>query len=771
MGDSLELPGEKKKGFARRRFGLGTRITLGLTAVAVLVVLAGAVLRAAQESAIEILKSHLEEEARVSERVHQIRTALLEARRHDHDLALSYRQTPPEAFNPRYWQPVEELLAGVRQDLERLRGIVQDPGILREIRGIQQAVELYGTEYAALVDLHRRMGSAAGGLEAQIRDQEEQLEAAISQRGPASALERLKALRFARIDYFARHRPAEADAVRASSQALARDIAASPLSEPARSPLSAALDQYRLLFDRYAEVVEEASARRASLVKAVAEAEPGLDRVLSQMRSARVLAYYSVSLSDAIGYTAGIVGLITLLAAGWMVLALRRNVMRAIEASVDFARRVELGDLSARIAETEAPALGRLAEVLNEMAASLERARDQHLDQVKALQREVDSLRGRVAVQDKILQAAQAETRSLEQQVAEGARELASALEEVRMRNREMMLFNEMSSLLHTCRSDREAFDVIDLYAGRLFPLEEGALYFLSPTHDKLECLAAWGGVSRERPGSFGPEACLALRRGHVHQVEDPAASPLCEHVRAFGGPRRPYLCLPMAAGGDTLGILHLSFSPPEASAEVSAAAREHKRDMAKALADQIALAISNIRLRETLHRQSIRDPLTGLFNRRYLEESLQREVARAERTGRPLALLMLDVDHFKRFNDSYGHEAGDAVLRALGRLLRQSVREGDIACRFGGEEFVVLLPEATLETAQERAERIRDEARRIRIHREGRYLDPVSVSFGVAIYPDHGVSAETLLAAADAALYRAKSSGRDRVMVSLRAS
>jgi diguanylate cyclase (GGDEF)-like protein len=204
---------------------------------------------------------------------------------------------------------------------------------------------------------------------------------------------------------------------------------------------------------------------------------------------------------------------------------------------------------------------------------------------------------------------------------------------------------------------------------------------------------------------------------------------------------------------------------------EASAAAREHKRDMARALADQIALAISNIRLRETLHRQSIRDPLTGLFNRRYLEESLQREVARAERTARPLALLMLDVDHFKRFNDSYGHEAGDAVLRALGRLLRQSVREGDIACRFGGEEFVVLLPEATLETAQERAERIRDEARRIRIHREGRYLDPVSVSFGVAIYPDHGVSAETLLAAADAALYRAKSSGRDRVMVSLRAS
>ncbi|MGN2392387.1 diguanylate cyclase [Pelomicrobium sp. G1] len=770
MGDSLELPGEKK-GFARRRFGLGTRITLGLTAVAVLVVLAGAVLRAAQESAIEILKSHLEEEARVSERVHRIRTALLEARRHDHDLALSYRQTPPEAFNARYWQPVEGLLAGVRQDLERLRGIVQDPGILREIRGIQHAVELYGTEYAALVDLHRRMGSAAGGLEAQIRDQEEQLEAAISQRGPASALERLKALRFARIDYFARHRPAEADAVRASSQVLAREIAAGPLVEPARSLLSAALDQYRLMFDRYAEMVEEASARRASLVKAVAEAEPGLDRVLSRMRSARVLAYYSVSLSDAIGYTAGIVGLITLLAAGWMVLALRRNVMRAIEASVDFARRVELGDLSARIAETETPALGRLAEVLNEMAASLKRARDQHLEQTRTLQREVDSLRGRVAIQDKILQAAQAETRSLEQQVARSAWELASALEEVRMRNREMMLFNEMSSLLHTCRSDREAFDVIDLYAARLFPLEEGALYFLSPTHERLECLAAWGGTSRERAGSFGPQACLALRRGHAHQVEDPAASPLCEHVRACGDPRRPYLCLPMAAGGDTLGILHLSFSPPEVGAEASATSREYKRDMAKALADQIALAISNIRLRETLHRQSIRDPLTGLFNRRYLEESLQREVARAERTGRPLALLMLDVDHFKRFNDSYGHEAGDAVLRALGRLLRQSVREGDIACRFGGEEFVVLLPEATLETAQERAERIRDEARRIRIHREGRYLDPVSVSFGVAIYPDHGVSAETLLAAADAALYRAKSSGRDRVMVSLRAS
>lgn len=768
MGVALELPGEKK-GFARRRFGLGTRITLGLAAVAVLVVLAGVVLRAAQESAIAILKRHLEEEARVSELVHRIRTGLLEARRHDHDLALSYRQTPSEAFAARYGQPVAELLATVRQDLERLGGIGRDPGILREVRGIRQLVERYGTEYAALVDLHRRMGSADGGLEAQLRDQEEQLEAAISQRGSASALERFKALRFARIDYFARQRPAEADAVRASSQALARDWTASP--PPARPMLDAALDQYRHLFERYVQVVEEASTRRASLLQAAAEAEPALERVLSQMRSARVLAYYSVSLNDAIGYTAGIVGLITLLAAGWMVLALRRNVMRAVETAVDFARRVELGDLSARIAETEVPVLGRLAEVLNEMASALKRVRDQHTEQLRGLQREVDSLRGRVAVQDKILQAAQAETRSLEQQAARSAQELASAQEEVRTRNREMMLFNEMSSLLHTCRSEREAFDVIDLYAGRLFPLEEGALYFLNPTHDRLECLAAWGRLFQERPASFAPEACLALRRGHVHQVEDPAASPLCEHVRAFGDPQRPYLCLPMAAGGDTLGILHLSFPPSEAEMEASAAAREHKRDMARALADQIALAISNIRLRETLHRQSIRDPLTGLFNRRYLEESLQREVARAERTARPLALLMLDVDHFKRFNDSYGHEAGDAVLRALGRLLRQSVREGDIACRFGGEEFVVLLPEATLETAQERAERIRDEARRIRIHREGRYLDPVSVSFGVAIYPDHGISAETLLAAADAALYRAKSSGRDRVMVSLRAS
>ncbi|WP_205617321.1 sensor domain-containing diguanylate cyclase [Pelomicrobium methylotrophicum] len=764
----MDAPGGERG--AARRFRPDHRFTIGLAVAASLVVLAGVILRAVQESAIETLKRQLEEEDRVSELIHRARTALLEARRYDDELSLSYRQTPPEAFDSRYLRPVAALLAGVRQDLGKLQGTVDDAQMLQDLRSVQAAIDQYEAGYTAVVELYRGMGAAAGGLEAQILDQEEQLRLSFGQQRLGTLAERLIELRIARSDYFSRHQAHDAEAVRAATQAIGRELAASGISAPARRALEALLDQYRALFERYAEAVEQVNERRAAFMKTAAEAAPRLDRVLSRMRSRRALADGGVSLNEVIGYAAGVGGLVTLLAAGWLAFAFRRSLAHAIEASVEFARRLERGDFSARVPEAGTPALRWLGAALNDMARSLARARDEHLGRLSTLQQEIETLRERLSEQQKAVEAARGVALRLEKEYARCAGDLAAALEDVRVRDRETMLFNEMSSLLHTCRNDREAFDVIDLYAGRLFPLEEGALLLLNAARDKLECLVAWGGLSPKSAGSFGLEACLALRLGHIHQVEDPASSPVCEHVRALGASSHPYLCLPMVAGGDTLGVLHLSFPSLKGGNGAADSLWERKRNLAKALADQIALAVSNIRLRDTLHRQSIRDPLTGLFNRRYLEESLRREVARAERTHRPLALLMLDVDYFKRFNDTHGHEAGDAVLRALGRLLRQSVREGDIACRFGGEEFVVLLPETTLEIARQRAEKIRDATRQIRIHRSGRYLDPISVSFGVAVYPDHGTSADALLNAADAALYQAKQSGRDRVMISLRA-
>jgi len=177
-------------------------------------------------------------------------------------------------------------------------------------------------------------------------------------------------------------------------------------------------------------------------------------------------------------------------------------------------------------------------------------------------------------------------------------------------------------------------------------------------------------------------------------------------------------------------------------------------------------LTLANIRLRQSLKEQSIRDPLTGLFNRRYLTETLERELARAQRSGMPAAVVMIDVDHFKRFNDSFGHDAGDAVLQELGRFFKQSVRADDIACRYGGEEFCFVLPQMDHFSAQQRAEAIRVGAAALEVKSDGRVLGPVTLSLGVALFPEDGGDLESLVRAADAALYEAKKTGRNRVVM-----
>jgi diguanylate cyclase (GGDEF)-like protein len=181
-------------------------------------------------------------------------------------------------------------------------------------------------------------------------------------------------------------------------------------------------------------------------------------------------------------------------------------------------------------------------------------------------------------------------------------------------------------------------------------------------------------------------------------------------------------------------------------------------------MSEHIAMALSNLRLHETLRSQSIRDPLTGLFNRRFMEESLELEIRRAARNQRPLGMIMVDLDHFKYFNDNFGHEAGDLLLKELGALLKGNIRGEDIACRYGGEEFTLILPEGTGAVTRQRAEFFRDAIQRLDVHFRGLPLGKITASMGVAVFPDHGRSAKELIEAADKALYRSKSDGRDRV-------
>jgi diguanylate cyclase (GGDEF)-like protein len=217
-----------------------------------------------------------------------------------------------------------------------------------------------------------------------------------------------------------------------------------------------------------------------------------------------------------------------------------------------------------------------------------------------------------------------------------------------------------------------------------------------------------------------------------------------------------------MIAQNETYGSLHLEIP---LGGNGSGGLDESTQKVAEMVGNSIALALSNIRLRETLRAQAVRDPLTGLYNRRFMEESLIRELSRAERKNTNLGVVMIDIDHFKKFNDRFGHEAGDLVLAGISSLIRSHIRSSDIACRYGGEEFIVVLPDTSRGSAMERAEQLTREISQYRLEYQGQLLDPISVSMGVAIYPDHGQDWQILLRLADQALYKAKDLGRNRVV------
>ncbi len=319
----------------------------------------------------------------------------------------------------------------------------------------------------------------------------------------------------------------------------------------------------------------------------------------------------------------------------------------------------------------------------------------------------------------------------------------------------EVDLVSQMMDVLQSCETAADAYRVIDRMAQHLFPGLSGAVYQLAASRNLLDRVATWGSKAPSE-NFIGPGDCLTLKRGRAG-ITQPGSLLHCQHIDQF---KAPYLCVPMVALNDTIGMLHLRQENDATPLE------EAHLTFAMTIAEQVALTLANLRLRETLRAQSIRDPLTGLFNRRYLEESLEREIHRASRNGTSLAVLMLDLDHFKLLNDTFGHDAGDAVLREWGGFLQVRVRFEDIACRLGGEEFAIVLPDASLESAQEIAQRICEDARLLNVNHRNNQLGPITVSIGAASFPAHGANAETLLHNADQALYQAKSAGRNQVVI-----
>ncbi len=348
-------------------------------------------------------------------------------------------------------------------------------------------------------------------------------------------------------------------------------------------------------------------------------------------------------------------------------------------------------------------------------------------------------------------------TKYSEQALENANAQLTGWVTELENRSRETALLSEMGELLQTCLNEEEAQAAINQYAHQLFSSGSGMLAVMKSSRNFVDAVASWG----EAPSSeqiFPPDQCWALRRGRIQHGSSRNRQIRCAHLHPdFDG---SYLCVPMMAQGEALGVLHLSVENSDCDFS------EDQQRLASTFAERVGLALANLKLREALRSQSIRDPLTGLYNRRYMEESLEREIRRAARNSKPVGAIMIDLDHFKRFNDTFGHEAGDMLLREFGNLARFRTRKEDIACRYGGEEFIIILPEASLENTLRRAEEIREAVSHLDLKSAGRPIGAVTASLGVAVFPNHADSVEALVRGADAALYEAKHRGRNRVVL-----
>ncbi|WP_170478816.1 sensor domain-containing diguanylate cyclase [Ruegeria arenilitoris] len=321
---------------------------------------------------------------------------------------------------------------------------------------------------------------------------------------------------------------------------------------------------------------------------------------------------------------------------------------------------------------------------------------------------------------------------------------------------REVRLLGELNEWLQSSRSLEELFDMVSRFMTHILPDAEGSVYVYSNSRDVLDGCASWNDGTHK--AHIHPEGCWGLRRGRTYEFGSSEIDFVCEHAEPHDG--RPYFCFPILAHGETVGLLHLRAH--EGAGEEFHASKK----LAQLCAEQISMAIANVRMRDQLHDQSVRDPLTGLFNRRHMTETLRKSISRSQQTGSALSLIAVDVDHFKKFNDTHGHDAGDMVLRAVGAALEQGCDRDEVACRIGGEEFMLILPDNTPDEAVMRAEQLRQAVEAVTVRYGEKSLPRITISVGVAHYPAHGTMPQDLMRAADDALYSAKDKDRNQVQV-----
>jgi diguanylate cyclase (GGDEF)-like protein/PAS domain S-box-containing protein len=335
---------------------------------------------------------------------------------------------------------------------------------------------------------------------------------------------------------------------------------------------------------------------------------------------------------------------------------------------------------------------------------------------------------------------------------------------ELTQHNREMALINELNSYLQVCRSLKETHAIVHYYAKRIFTDQSGALYLFDDNHNMVEAVATWGDKTFFSSSVISPDDCWALRQGRLHVVEEPINAIRCNHIAEHS--TQGYVCAPAIAQGEMIGFLCVTLGDSSDDKHLAWTSIESRTRLISLAADNLAMALVSLKLREALRNRSVRDPMTQLFNRRYLDETLIRELANCQRSHKSLGVIMIDIDHFKNYNDTYGHDAGDYVLTEIAEIIRSKLREGDVPCRYGGEELVMIMPGAAKEITAARAEIVRLAIEGHEFLYKGKTLGNVTASLGVATYPDDGLISTVLLKVADTALYLAKDSGRNKVVV-----
>ena len=348
--------------------------------------------------------------------------------------------------------------------------------------------------------------------------------------------------------------------------------------------------------------------------------------------------------------------------------------------------------------------------------------------------------------------------KQVDQEISSQKAMLEELVVNLRDSEHERTLLHQTGDMLNSAKNIDEACAIVQRTAQVMFPGWSGAISTSDATGN-LTVRDHWGeeAVTQMLP-TFGNEQCWALRRGRSHTFLDARRSVPCQHLECTGHPHST-LCVPMVADGKVVGALHLLADAHAVDGEVI-----RTMERAERLGETLKLSLSNLGLRATLQEQAVRDGLTGLYNRRLLAERLPAEMTRCLRTGQMLVLAMMDIDHFKRFNDQFGHEAGDLVLHAVARCIGESVRGYDLACRYGGEEFCVVLPGCSVDAAMARLQSMRQMASSLTLRHGGQPLPRVTLSGGLALARED--SPEQLIARADAALYAAKAAGRDRVII-----